>query len=469
MESYRDKLVRWCAREGALPIDYDPAVLERIGRAAVHASLALPRGGLEIGGLLLGRHEEGRVVVTDATPFECEHAFGPSFLLSQQDETRLGEMIALAKFSGDTEPVGWYHSHTRSEILLSAADQGLHRRHFPEPWQIALVVRPASAASVRAGFFFWETSGSDHPEAKEFHFDLTTKEADHSIIEAVTPSVSDSAPDSRSCDGPVGNQELPVERVETADEPLVEPVEAAGDQESPAAPISESGLRDDEGISTGRFPTELNLHRATRAGRLTRHWLLALTACSLVSAVAAGYATRRIWVDRSTSGPPVDVAGAKTASIRLVTIDDEGQLQILWDPSQPVVLRSSGASLEIKDGNESRSFTVSPAQLQTGSFTYGRQSERVDVTLSISRPEGGNLVQVTTYVGKPPKSTSANTRVQPERDKLAEEVVQLRNALARASERTKKLERLVEILRKTPIERSPKTVADPGPPAAKQP
>jgi hypothetical protein len=68
--------------------------------------------------------------------------------------------------------VGWYHSHTRSEILFSDADREIHQRFFPEPWQAALVLRPHTFQPTRAGFFFREADGSIHGEASYGEFVL---------------------------------------------------------------------------------------------------------------------------------------------------------------------------------------------------------------------------------------------------------------------------------------------------------
>src|SRR3954451_17567198 len=96
---------------------------------------------------------------------ECEHAFGPSFVLSPRDLARLGDQIAAANREPNTRVVGWYHSHTRSEIFLSEQDLEIHNRFFPEPWQLALVLKPHTFQPMRAGFFFRENSGAIHTEA----------------------------------------------------------------------------------------------------------------------------------------------------------------------------------------------------------------------------------------------------------------------------------------------------------------
>src|ERR1051326_3976483 len=102
----------WTAPACAFPVVYSLRVLDDIRLAVTDAFFSLPRGGAEIGGLLLGRYEPGRVVITDSLAIECEHATGPSFVLSDRDRRKLSDL--LAQGSGlPAQPVGWWHSHTR--------------------------------------------------------------------------------------------------------------------------------------------------------------------------------------------------------------------------------------------------------------------------------------------------------------------------------------------------------------------
>src|SRR5947209_186095 len=121
----------WSVPQCPFTIEYSLRALDDIRLAVMDAFFSLPRGGAEIGGVLPGKHSADRVMVLDYLPLECEHAFGPSFNLSPPDEGRLTELLAQAR-AGQLEAVGWYHSHTRSEIFLSDADQAIHRRFFPE-------------------------------------------------------------------------------------------------------------------------------------------------------------------------------------------------------------------------------------------------------------------------------------------------------------------------------------------------
>ncbi len=149
----------WKTAECPFVIEYATRVADDIRLAVLDAFFSLPRGGAEIGGLLLGKWEDGRLVISDFAPLECEHAFGPSFTLSPRDRAGLAELIASKQGAG-AQVAGWYHSHTRSDIFLSEADRDIHYEFFPEPWQVALVMRPHAIVPTRAGFFFREADGS---------------------------------------------------------------------------------------------------------------------------------------------------------------------------------------------------------------------------------------------------------------------------------------------------------------------
>lgn len=152
-------LATWSAPQCPFVIEYSRKALDDIRLAVVDAFFSPPRGGVEIGGILLGRFEGERLQILDSIPIECEHAFGPVFTLSPADQVRLGEMLGRS-YPGDLKPVGWYHSHTRSEIALCEADLDIHNRYFAERWQVALVLRPSTLQPTQAGFFFREPDGA---------------------------------------------------------------------------------------------------------------------------------------------------------------------------------------------------------------------------------------------------------------------------------------------------------------------
>src|ERR1051326_7027780 len=87
----------WTAPACAFPVVYSLRVLDDIRLAVMDAFFSLPRGGAEIGGVLLGSYQDGQLTIADYEPLECEHAFGPGFMLSDRDKGKLAEMLAAER------------------------------------------------------------------------------------------------------------------------------------------------------------------------------------------------------------------------------------------------------------------------------------------------------------------------------------------------------------------------------------
>lgn len=131
--------------------------------AVVDAFYSVPRGGVEIGGVFFGRCAGDSLQIQSYRPIKCQYLTGPSFKLSIDDQAELSTLLKLP--ASDPElaglvAIGWYHSHNRSAIFLSPDDMQVYHEFFPEPWQIALVLRPAHMQPTRAGFFFRDALGS---------------------------------------------------------------------------------------------------------------------------------------------------------------------------------------------------------------------------------------------------------------------------------------------------------------------
>jgi proteasome lid subunit RPN8/RPN11 len=145
-----------------LAIECTPEVMEQVRAAVVDGYYRLVRGGLEVGGLLLGRRDGETLHVTASRPIPCQHAYGPTFTLSDSDLEGLEKLLeASSSEPGLTGlvPVGWYHSHTRSDLELSGRDLEVHNRWFPEVWQVALVLRPERMRPTRAAFYVPDAQG----------------------------------------------------------------------------------------------------------------------------------------------------------------------------------------------------------------------------------------------------------------------------------------------------------------------
>ncbi len=165
----------WSGGPETLVIEYSDAVMDEIRLRADEGHQLMRHGGMEVGGVLFGKHAAGVVRIMAARPVACEYAEGPRFLLSKQDEKGL---VALLRASSEDpelaglEPAGWYRSHTQDEICLSDADTQFYNRFFPLAWQVALVVRPADLTPTLAGFFFRELNGVIRTESSYREFSL---------------------------------------------------------------------------------------------------------------------------------------------------------------------------------------------------------------------------------------------------------------------------------------------------------
>lgn len=210
----------WRPPQSPFQIFYSRLVLEQIRLAVVDAYFLVPRGGLEIGGVLLGRNRDREIEVLDHEPLDCEHAFGPSFSLSPRDQERLKDLLAKVHHRpGGLEPVGWYHSHTRGEIYLTQSDLDIHGRYFPQMWQVALVLRPSTSQPVRAGFFFRELGGSIRASASYQEFRLEPLRGGPALLKTETDvRARQNSGDSRAADPvialpPPESRPQPIERV----------------------------------------------------------------------------------------------------------------------------------------------------------------------------------------------------------------------------------------------------------------
>ncbi|MGP8243411.1 MAG: Mov34/MPN/PAD-1 family protein [Bryobacteraceae bacterium] len=425
MEMSKDALIGWGVADCPFRIEYAPQVLDDIRLAVVDAFFSLPRGGAEIGGILLGRHRDGVVAITGHRPLECEHVFGPSFQLSPRDESNLRELVAAA--AGDDEQVvGWYHSHTRSGIFLSEEDLAIYQRHFPESWQVALVLKPHSYDPTRAGFFFRDASGAIRAESSAAEFALEARP-----VRPLLPG--NSAPEAAgySTGMIVGAAQAPM-APPANDRPAL--TDAAG--EVAVTEFSQTG---------GAFGVPSFLETEPEERRSWRWLRLVLSVAAGMAIGVVAFDTRQVWLPRLGASRPAATRPSLFPALGLNLLDNRGQLQIRWNAGAPAIANATGAVLDIVDGSAvPHSVTLDPAHLESGSFTYARESGEVDVALTIDRTGAAPLKEASSFWGRPPAGAGADaegTELRQQRDDLAVEAARLEADLKAEIERNRRLER----------------------------
>jgi hypothetical protein len=298
----------------------------------------------------------------------------------------------------------------------------IHKRFFPEPWQIAVVMKPHTFEPARIGFFFHERDGRMRTEAAYEELVLAAQPMGQVVRGVPT------APVARQTNG---RQSGGVE-VQVTAQPVVEALQAA--VALPAAPEP-------------AVPQSLMDEPAPR-----RRWWTAAVVGGVITIRAIGgvLRTREVWMSRPMSAMRTEQPGSAPApSMGLRTADFDGQLQIAWDRSSPAVRQGAAGLLEIADGGGPlpRSIPLDLAHLQTGTFTYARQSEKVDVKLIVRRTDGQELREATTFLGKLPerKAPAEDDTARRQREELAERTRKLEKDLQTMREemRQQRLRRMV--------------------------
>ena len=116
--------------ESALLIRASEGVLDSIRRLAVEQFVSIPRGGLEAGGLLFGNAAAESLTILGFDELSIQHLSGPSFLLSPHDEEALSSKLRERRESDGPAVIGWWHSHTRSDVAITEEDLRIHRKFF---------------------------------------------------------------------------------------------------------------------------------------------------------------------------------------------------------------------------------------------------------------------------------------------------------------------------------------------------
>jgi proteasome lid subunit RPN8/RPN11 len=428
----------WSVPECPFTIETSARVLDDIRLAVTDAFFSLPRGGAEIGGILLGTFNEGRLVISDYAALECEHAYGPSFALSPNDEARLRDLHNTHfAVSGGPRPVGWYHSHTRSEIFLSEADLAIHNRFFPEPWQVALVMKPHTMQPARIGFFFRQADGGIHSATCYREEALEALPLQQVPTGAPTVPASDAVPPRSFRQSPI-----PVPSMEPAPQPSPQP-----------RSDSDLSLDDIPVEKPAPEPVDLPVPKfAIESASAARRWMVGgIAIVGGLGILVAAFAVRDMWLPQVLAAirpapavtapapapvpPPVP---APVPTLGLSTLDREGQLQISWDRSSPALGGATDALLEISDGPLPVAIQLDPAHLETGSFTYARTTEKVDVKLIVHRKDSPDVREIASFLGKLPE------RRPEEAEKQA---AKLSADMTAQAAKTRKLEKEVQAMR----------------------
>ena len=362
------KFAAWSAPGHPLRIEYYSVALEQIRQTAVEGYHRLPHGGVETGGILFGTHQKNVVRIKAWQAIECEYAKGPSFVLSEKDEAVLAEALKSSRSDPERarmEPVGWYRAHTRSEILLADTDLAFFNRFFPQAWQVGLIVRPASFAPTRAGFFFREANGDIRAHSSYREFVVTPVAIPQPAAPQAEPAPA-APPTAPAAAMPVAPR---IALPEPAPEPppVAAPVAApiAAPEPPPAPPRPEPR----PALQSPPYPPVRSPAAWQRPPQNSQRKFYGAGLAVLAAAVLG------FWLLKPSHH-----------GLALSATDREGQLRIAWDGTARSIGHARFGLIEIDDHGLRTEVNMTPADLRSGSIFYERQSGDVAVRLTVDVP-----------------------------------------------------------------------------------
>jgi hypothetical protein len=335
-------------------------VVDRLLAEVMRGFGAVPKRGAEVGGILLGTIEDGDtsiVRIEDFEPVACEYKRGPSYAFAGEDGREFEE--ACERWRPDASrpayAVGYFRSHTRDGLALSAEDIELLARHFPAPSHVALLIKPFATKVSTAGIFFREEGIFQGATPLEFAFrrrEMTGEEA----------------PPRRSMIGArrrvrqMQNM-VPAALAEQADDDYAEePVQQYGAAYSLPEPHTQ---------------------------RLRPGWSwIPLFFIFLLLGVALGFQ-----LALSIGFKPTGGAGAPDYSLSLSVTNTGDNLSVKWNRQAPPVRAAQSGLLEIEDGNSTKSVDLDAAQLQNGSIIYRNSSDTVRFRLVVYPKTGVSVTE----------------------------------------------------------------------------
>lgn len=305
--------------------------------------LALPHGGAEIGGLLVGPRPQGdNLQVEEAVPLEVEYQFGPVFRMSPTDRNGIGAAVATVQQNASKTVLGFFRSDTGGDQKLRDSDRQI-----------------------------LEAIEETHASFADFHCCLML--ARLSSFEMSLRLLA------RHGDNWEPVHQITVRRLTVRQD--FTPV-FAGAEPSPQ-PIADSS-----GIGLVRPPvTPSSLAARPPAGSLIQRNIALYAAIGLALLLAADGVYRWIGARRLASAArnaPTELA--PTGPHLGFAANWVGPTwKLTWDRDAVSALKPMGATLSIQDGPNQQEIALTPADLSSGSLYYSPQTGALAFRLQVQR------------------------------------------------------------------------------------
>ncbi len=356
----------WRVPQFPRAIEYPLEVMEEIRAFACDELLQLSHGGDEVGGVLFGTRRDDLIRILTWRPIACDHTQGEGLRLSYNDRMNLAVQLEMARQNPDLKdlrPLGWFVSHPRGDVSMSASDLEIYNGFFPEAWQIALVICPKQSGHAQAGFFVREAEDKLQSEASYHCFDLQPLQ--------LAPIAADIAP---------------VPETEAAPPPLP-PVRKPKDPEPAKPPQTPPQSSSAPSLPSPAIPSpalEAPSFQMDEPVPTKERWLWAIPIV-----LALGIAGFMLYQRRTP--PP-------SASIALRALSEAQTVQLTWDANSSAIHDSDRGEIAIDDGAKHSQVSLTGDQLHAGKMSYLPQSSDVGFSMTVYPANGDPIHDYTRLI-----------------------------------------------------------------------
>lgn len=439
MKTLMTDIETWHPSQSPLAIEYTRLILDEVRDQAVAGYRRLARGGVEVGGILFGEREDGKVRILATQPIACEYSTGPSFVLSGKDRARLRNQVIQAESDETLQGlsiVGWYVSHPRGKVALSDRDLDIFNEFFPAIWNITLVMKPVENG-IRGGFFVREARGSLNfaQSYQEFEMALPKSAEGSSAVRQIADQVASSLAAQRSPASESDTRHRGGGRRDVPEMPSPSPrsegMPRAFVTGAATAPALETAKPANWSTAVARPRSAIVADQRPEHSprRLKWRWLV-VWVVAVAGVIAGSYAYREF---------------TAPAPLGLRVAEKDGDLIVQWDPSTRPLQWASAAKLEIHGADLSRTvIDLNAKELATGKYQYGGIEGDTSIRLSVTGKMGFHADESTRFVAQVAHPEPPRKPIEiRDRRKLQAEVRRLREELDKSQQRVKELESLL--------------------------
>ena len=437
-QNVKTKDVVFCERS-AFPLAAPSALVATIWDQVNEGLRAVPRGGAEVGGLLLGRHSQsGIVLAEEVVLIQIEYRFGPSFRLSDLDLSNIRSLMASVQKDPSKAVVGFYRSRTRNDSRTQESDSELlavlEQAHtsFTTNFHYYIAFTPLSKLSMTAsvsvrrddGWDDWQhmTLRSNPMSASDpIEFEVPPKDP------PPTPAPALEQPPARPPVAP-----LPVAHHEPHPYSYPEPYAPAPPVRVPAHQEHRAVARPDWMAAATAAAAEL----PNRKGRIRALWYIG--GGVLLVAIGVGVYLRLNGVSQrpiSFTETPVPVQVPTEVHTGFSAAREGPLWRLTWDRAAVAALNPTGAVLSIRDNGKEQQVGLTPSDLTSGTIMYTPQSGDLLFSLNIVLPGNQLAEEHVRVLGGPPPAQppSASDLAEPVKIQVNQEVRTLRRFMPPAN------------------------------------